>query len=71
MSDTRRLGFIGLGNIGGGVSANLLADGHELTVLDTDEGRVKTLVAAGAREATSAAEVASAADITFLSRPRR
>jgi 3-hydroxyisobutyrate dehydrogenase-like beta-hydroxyacid dehydrogenase len=69
MSDTRRLGFIGLGNIGGGVSANLLADGHELTVLDTDEGRVKTLVAAGAREATSAAEVASAADITFLSLP--
>ena len=35
MSDTQRLGFIGLGNIGGGVSANLLADGHELTALDT------------------------------------
>jgi 3-hydroxyisobutyrate dehydrogenase-like beta-hydroxyacid dehydrogenase len=69
MPDTQRLGFIGLGNIGGGVSANLLADGHQLTVLDTDEGRVKALVAAGANEAASAAEVASAADITFLSLP--
>ncbi|MFI5040540.1 MAG: NAD(P)-dependent oxidoreductase [Acidimicrobiales bacterium] len=69
MPDAMRLGFIGLGNIGGGVSANLLSDGHHLTVLDTDPGRVKTLVAAGATAADDAAAVAAASDITFLSLP--
>ena len=29
------IGFIGLGNIGGALAANLLADGHRLTVFDS------------------------------------
>jgi 3-hydroxyisobutyrate dehydrogenase-like beta-hydroxyacid dehydrogenase len=69
MTDARRLGFIGLGNIGGGVSANLVSDGHEVTVHDTDRTRVEKLVADGARGAASPAEVAAASDITFLSLP--
>ena len=69
MPDSQRLGFIGLGNIGGGVAANLLTDGHQVTVLDTDASRVAALVAAGAAGAATAGDVARAADITFLSLP--
>jgi 3-hydroxyisobutyrate dehydrogenase len=64
-----RLGFIGLGNIGGAVAANLVADGHELHVHDADPARVRPLVAAGARHAGAAAAVARASEITFLSLP--
>jgi len=69
MVDAQSLGFIGLGNIGGGVAANLVADGHRLTVFDTDPGRVKELVAAGASAAEGPADVARASDVTFLSLP--
>jgi 3-hydroxyisobutyrate dehydrogenase len=65
----RRLGFIGLGNIGGGVCANLLADGHEVAVLDTDPARVAAMEAAGGRPAGTALEVAQHAEVTFLSLP--
>jgi len=63
------LGFIGLGNIGGGISANLVADGHRMSVYDVDEGRAAPLVAAGATRAESPGAVATAADWTFLSLP--
>jgi 3-hydroxyisobutyrate dehydrogenase-like beta-hydroxyacid dehydrogenase len=69
MADAQRLGFIGLGNIGGGVAANLVADGHEVTLHDLDRARVDALVQRGARAASSAAEVARSATITFTSLP--
>jgi 3-hydroxyisobutyrate dehydrogenase-like beta-hydroxyacid dehydrogenase len=61
--------MIGLGNIGAGVCANLLADGHRVTALDTDQARLKLQVDAGAAAAGNPAEVSAAADITFLSLP--
>ncbi len=63
------VGIIGLGNIGGHVAANLVADGHEVTVFDTDEVRSKPLVEAGATAAPGPAEVAKASEITLLSLP--
>ena len=33
------IGVIGLGNIGGAIAANLVADGHTVTVFDTDPTR--------------------------------
>jgi 3-hydroxyisobutyrate dehydrogenase-like beta-hydroxyacid dehydrogenase len=63
------LGFIGLGNIGGGVCANLIADGHHVTVFDINPERVQPLAAAGAFVADSAAAVADASFSTFLSLP--
>ncbi len=69
MPDSQCLGFIGLGNIGSGVAANLLSDGHQVSVLDTDAAKVAALVAAGASGAATAGDVARAADITFLSLP--
>jgi 2-hydroxy-3-oxopropionate reductase len=63
------IGFIGLGNIGGALAANLLADGHRLTVFDIDSSKVSSLADAGGSAASSVAEVAEAVDITFLSLP--
>lgn len=71
MTDTagERLGFIGLGNIGGPLAANLVADGHELVVCDVDPDRVEALCAHGARPADSPEAVGAATDCTFLSLP--
>jgi len=64
-----RVGIIGLGNIGGHVAANVIADGHEVTVFDADETRCEALARAGAAVAPGAADVATASEITLLSLP--
>ena len=64
-----RLGVIGLGNIGSAIAANLRADGHAVTVHDTDAVRVAALVQQGAQAADGAASLAAASDVTFTSLP--
>jgi 3-hydroxyisobutyrate dehydrogenase-like beta-hydroxyacid dehydrogenase len=64
-----RLGVIGLGNIGGAVAANLVADGHGVAVADLDAARVAALVAKGARAVDSAAALARESEITLASLP--
>jgi 3-hydroxyisobutyrate dehydrogenase-like beta-hydroxyacid dehydrogenase len=64
-----QLGVIGLGNIGGAIAANLLADEHAVAVFDTDQTRRKALVAKGGRDAGDVAAVARASEITFTSLP--
>ena len=64
-----RLGVIGLGNIGGAIAANLAADGHAVSVHDTDPARLAAAVAAGARATADTAAVARASEITFTSLP--
>ena len=64
-----RVGVIGLGNIGGAIAANLVADGHAVTVHDTDAGRCTAATAAGAQAAADAAAVARASEVTFTSLP--
>jgi 3-hydroxyisobutyrate dehydrogenase len=64
-----RLGFVGLGNIGGAIAANLVADGHDVTVLDVDAAKVAPHVEAGATAARDPAGVAARSEITFLSLP--
>jgi 3-hydroxyisobutyrate dehydrogenase-like beta-hydroxyacid dehydrogenase len=63
------VGVIGLGNIGGAIAANLVADGHAVAVFDTDASRRDKLAAAGAHAAADAAAVGRAAEITFTSLP--
>ena len=67
-----KLGFVGLGNLGGQLAASLLRAGFALTVHDRDEAAVAGLVAAGASAAGSPRAVAEAADcvITCLPSPR-
>ena len=61
-----RVGVIGLGNIGGAIAANLVADGHDVTVADVDPARAAAIE--GAR-AGDVAAVAAAGDITITSLP--
>ena len=61
------VGVIGLGNIGGAIAANLVADGHDVTVTDADADRAKAVD--GATAAASAAEVGAASEITITSLP--
>jgi 3-hydroxyisobutyrate dehydrogenase-like beta-hydroxyacid dehydrogenase len=69
MSTGVRVGVIGLGNIGGAIAANLVADGHHVSVFDTDELRTGAVVGLGARAAHGPGEVGERSEITFASLP--
>jgi len=65
----RRLGFVGLGNLGKHLAANLLAAGFPLTVHDRDAAAARPLLAAGAAWASSPRSVAEASDSVFTCLP--
>ena len=58
-----RAGFVGLGLMGMPMARWLVTRGFETTVFDVVPAAVEALVAAGARGARSASEVAAAADV--------
>ena len=60
-----KVGFIGLGNMGGPMALNLAKGGFELVVHDIDPRKLDPLVAAGAAIETSPAAVAGACDRTI------
>lgn len=62
-----RIGVIGLGNIGGAVATNVVADDHEVVVFDLDPARGAAIE--GAQVAGSIAELAAATDVAILSLP--
>ncbi|HLG57064.1 MAG TPA: NAD(P)-dependent oxidoreductase [Vicinamibacterales bacterium] len=66
---SQQLGFVGVGRMGGPMALRLLDAGFPLTVFDTNAEAVKALVERGAKAATSAEGVASAADIVLMSLP--
>lgn len=63
-----KIGFIGVGNMGGPMARNLLSAGHELVVFDIDESHVDGVVQAGAKGAASAGEAMVGVDavVTML-----
>jgi len=63
--ETLRLGYVGLGLMGGPMAHRLLAAGYPLAVWNRDPAKAAPLAAAGATLAASAAEVAGASDIVF------
>ncbi len=63
-----RLGFLGLGGMGGPMVRNLLQAGYRLCVFDIDLERLRASAAAGAT-AAGAAEVVGASDIVLTSLP--
>jgi 3-hydroxyisobutyrate dehydrogenase-like beta-hydroxyacid dehydrogenase len=67
MTAVANVGVVGLGNIGGAIAVNLVADGHAVTVTDLDEVRLKAIE--GATPAASVAELAKAVDVTLTSLP--
>ncbi len=68
MTNTR-IGFIGLGNVGGKLAANLLRHGVDLTVRDLNEDLVAAFVAKGAQRGASPRDMAVAADIIITCLP--
>ena len=62
-------GFIGVGRMGGLMSARLLDAGHQVVIYDVAEEAVAVLEKRGARRAASAAAVAGLAETVFLSLP--
>jgi 4-hydroxybutyrate dehydrogenase/sulfolactaldehyde 3-reductase len=63
------IGFIGLGNMGRPMAANLARKGASVVVYDISADRVAALTAAGARAARSVADVATASEIVFTMLP--
>ncbi len=65
-------GYIGLGNLGGHLAMSLRKAGYQLTVFDLDAKLAERHVAAGARLASSPAELAAEVDhvVTCLPSPR-
>jgi 3-hydroxyisobutyrate dehydrogenase-like beta-hydroxyacid dehydrogenase len=61
------VGFLGLGDMGGPMSANLVKAGYEVRGYDPDQARLEQAVAAGVRPAESCAEAARSADQILLS----
>ncbi|MFV8162217.1 NAD(P)-dependent oxidoreductase [Mycobacterium sp. 134] len=51
-----KIGFIGLGNMGAAMAANLLRAGHEVTAYNRSPDKVAALAAKGARPAASVAD---------------
>ncbi len=64
-----RIGFVGLGNMGGPMARNLVKAGHEVVVFDLVPDLVARCVAAGARAAPDAAAAAREADLVFTMLP--
>lgn len=64
-----KVGFIGLGVMGGPMAANILKGGHALTVFDLDAASVARLTALGAKAAASPREVGAASDIVVTMLP--
>ena len=63
------IGFIGIGNMGSNMVANLLKNGHKVTVFDTSKDATVDVVKQGATLASSVAEVASNTDKLFTMLP--
>ncbi len=64
-----RIGFIGLGNMGGPMAGHILAAGHTLTVYDARREAANPHLERGARWADSPRAVAAASEIVFTSLP--
>jgi len=66
---TKRLGFIGTGNMGLPMALRLIDRGYGLAVFDIREDAVAPLIARGARAAKSPADVASEVQTVLVSLP--
>ena len=62
----KRVGFIGLGDMGTGMASNVIKAGFETTGFDLSEKRVAAFQEAGGRPASNAKEVGENADAVFV-----
>ena len=64
-----RIGFIGLGNVGGKLAGSLLRNGYDLTVRDFDRETARQFLDEGADWADSPREMAEACDVVVTCLP--
>jgi len=64
-----KVGFIGLGNVGGKLAGSLLRNGMELTVRDLDQSLAQPFIDNGASWADTPAEMAAAVDLVITCLP--
>jgi 3-hydroxyisobutyrate dehydrogenase len=64
-----KIGFIGLGNVGGKLAGSLIRNGHDVTVRDLDDALVQSFVARGARAASSPRKLGEAVDLIVTCLP--
>ena len=64
-----KIGFIGLGNVGGKLAGSLIRNGHDVTVRDLDPALVADYVGRGAKSAASPRELGEAVDIIITCLP--
>mgnify|MGYP005620854039 FL=1 len=64
-----RIGFIGLGNVGGKLAGSLARNGFDLVVRDLDAAAVQPLLDAGATLADSARDLAASCDVVVTCLP--
>jgi 2-hydroxy-3-oxopropionate reductase len=69
MTETLRVGYIGLGLMGKSMARNILKGGFPLVVHNRSRGAVEEMVAQGAEQAYSPAEVAAQVDVVFTNLP--
>ncbi len=62
----KRMGIIGIGDMGSGIAKNLMANGFQVTGLDLDPERQKRFVEMGGLGAATVAEVGAASDAVFV-----
>ncbi|MGA7865163.1 MAG: NAD(P)-binding domain-containing protein, partial [Stellaceae bacterium] len=63
------IGFIGLGNMGAPMAANLVGAGHQVTGFDLVPGAMEALATKGGHAVASVAEAAGAGDIVITMLP--
>ena len=64
-----KIGFIGLGNVGGKLAGSILRNGFDLTVRDLDRSLAEPFLAKGAHWADSPADMARAVDLVITCLP--
>ena len=64
-----RIGFIGLGNMGSGMCANLVRAGFDVTAFDLSAAAVEAAVEAGAKAAGSGADAVRSAEVVVTMLP--
>lgn len=62
----KKIGFVGLGDMGIAMARNIVRAGFELTGFDLREERLEMLVAAGGKAARSLAEIGKQSEVVFI-----